>query len=152
MHNPIKSVLSVLSVLLCLCLPARAADAVQPQTLSAVNLYRDVTAIDYSSAVHFTQGAPLLFSNMVCWSTASGTNAVKQGLDSVTVQVALSTSSTTTGAWQTATVQVASNGTWYATTTNLPAVSVVYWQCKITDVNTNVYYYQQQMIHADPHL
>lgn len=149
-HIRLISLICLLTV--SLGLPARAADAVQPQSLSAVNLYRDVTTIDYSSAVHFTQGAPLLFTNMVCWSTASGTNAVKQGLDSVTVQVALSTSSTTTGTWQSATVQVASNGTWSATTTNLPAVSVVYWQCKITDVNTNVYYYQQQMIHADPHL
>ena len=147
------SILSALCAVLC-AFPSSAADAVQPQTLDGVKLYRDVTSIDYSTNTHYTQGASLLMSNMVCYSSADlgVSNSVIQGLSTVTVAVAYSTASTTTGAWNTATVQIATNGTWYINLTNIPSASVIYWQCRLTDLATNVYYYQQQMLHADPHL
>ena len=132
---------------------ANPDDPVQPQTLDGVALYRDVTSINYSTNIHFTQGATILMTNMVCYSTANlDTNSVIQGLDVVTVEVATSVSSTSTGTWSSATVQVASNGTWCATIDALPTASTVYWQCRLTDSGTNTYYYQQQMLYADPHL
>ena len=143
----------VLSSVLCPLSSAPAADAVQPQTLDGVKLYRDVTSIAYSTNTHFTQGASLLMTNMVCYSTADlGSNSVIQGLSTVTVEVATSTSSSSTGTWAEAAVQVASNGTWYLTLTNVPSASAVYWQTRLTDENTNTYYYQQQILYADPHL
>lgn len=132
---------------------ANPDDPVQPQTLDGVNLYRDVTSIGYSTNIHFTQGASLLMTNMVCYSTANlGTNSVVQGLDVVTVEVATSVSSSTTGTWSEASVQDITNGTWTINLTTLPTASTVYWQCRITDSGTNTYYYQTQMLYADPHL
>lgn len=142
------------AVLMCaLIVLANPDDPVQPQTLDGVELYRDVTSIAYSTNVHYTQGATLLMTNMVCYSTADlGTNSVIQGLDAVTVEVATSTSSTTTGSWTSATVQNITNGTWWVIVDAIPSASTIYWQCRITDSVTNVYYYQQQMLIADPHL
>lgn len=128
-------------------------DAVEPQKLDGLSLYRDVTSIDYSTNVYYTQGATFLFTNMVLYSTADlGTNSVLQGLSNVTVEVAMSTSSSSTGTWETASVQVPTNGTWYCIYSDVPEVSNPYWQCRITDASTNVYYYQKQMLHASEHL
>ena len=92
-------------------------------------------------------------TNMTCFSSTDlGTNSIRQGLSNVAVAVATSISSTTTGTWSAAVVQVASNGTWWIALTNLPAANTIYWQCRLTDSLTNVYYYQQQIIIADPHL
>ena len=63
--------LSILSILsLCLLSSALADDTVAPQTLSGVALYRDVVTINYSTNVHYTQGASLRMTNMQCYSTA----------------------------------------------------------------------------------
>jgi FtsP/CotA-like multicopper oxidase with cupredoxin domain len=141
------------AVLSCAGARANPDDYVQPQTLSGIALYRDVTGIAYSTNIHFVQGASLLMTNMVCYSTANlGTNRVIQGLDEVRGEVATSVSSTTTGTWHTAAVQVASNGTWHLTLDAIPTASTVYWQCRLTDSVTNTYYYQQQILYADPHL
>jgi hypothetical protein len=143
-------------LLLCAMLSAPcvySADAVQPQTLSNLKLYRDVTSINYSTNVHYTQGATLLMTNMQCYSSADlGVSSTVQGLSTVTVEVATSTSSSTTGTWINATVLLATNGTYCVTIPSLPAYSTVYWQCRLTDVNTNIFYYQTQMLYADPHL
>jgi len=132
--------------------PAYSADTVQPQSLSGLGVYRDVTSTAYSTNTHYTQGASFLFTNMVAYSTAYSTNPTIQQLDSVTVQVAMSTSSSTTGTWVNGSVQVATSGTWCATITTLPSASAVYWQLRLTDAATNTYYYQQQVLYADPHL
>lgn len=148
-----KTLLSITACALISLSAFAAGDTVAPQTLSGAALYRDTVAIGYSSTTHFTQGAPLMMTGMQCFATANlGTNSVIQGLSNVTVSVATSVSSTSTGTWSAATVQVSSNGTWWISLTNLPTSSTIYWQCRLTDSLTNVYYYQQQIIKADPHL
>lgn len=130
-----------------------ADDVVLPQALADVALYRDVTGINFTTNIHYTRGASMLMTNMTCYATADlGTNSVLQALTGVTVAVASSTSSSATGTWSEATVQVAANGTWWIIIPALPESSAVYWQCRLTDSYTNTYYYQMQMLHADPHL
>jgi len=144
----------VLATILCaLCAFASPDDTVQPQTLDGVKLYRDVGPVLFTTNITYTQGAPLRLTNVVCYSTANlGTNSVVQGLDVVTVEAAFSASASTTGSWRTATVTSTNLGKWTFSLTNLPTVSVIYWQCRITDSQTNRYYYQQQMLQANPHL
>lgn len=132
---------------------ARADDPVQPQTLNGVALYRDTTGYNYTTNTHYTRGASLLMTNMACYATADlGSNSVIQPLTGVTVEVAMSTSYSATGTWYAATVQTATNGTWGVSLQEIPDASTVYWQTRLTDAATNVYYYQIQMLYADPHL
>ena len=129
------------------------ANPIQPQTLNSAKLYRDEVSITYVTNIHFTQSATLLVTNCTLYSSADlGTNSTIQGLSNITVEVATSSSSTSTGTWSTATVQIATNGTWWIRLADIPAASTIYWQCRITDATTNVYYYQQKMLYADPHL
>jgi hypothetical protein len=130
-----------------------ADDVVIPQQLNGIKLYRDVTSSAYSTNVHFTQGATIQFTNMVCYSSANlGTNSVIQGLSNVTVEISMSTSSSVTGTWSSATVQSSTLGTWYGTYTAVPAAATVYWQCRLTDTLTHKFYYTMQKLYADPHL
>lgn len=144
---------ALISALAAFGVRAFAADYVQPQAINGASLYREATSIAYTTNVYFTQGASLLFTNMVAYSTADlGTNSVVQGLDGVTIQVGVSESATATGVWYTGAAISAAAGTWTATVTNVPAVSSVYWQLKLTDASTNVYYYEKQIIRANTHL
>lgn len=143
-----KSLAAVAAVaILAAVWPAAAADAVEPQTLNGVSLVRDATTVAITTNIQYTQGASLLFTNIVCYSDAEGTTT--QGLDTVTVEVGVGNSTTST--WTTATVTDTDDGTWCATVT-LPEFSSVYWQCRLTDAATNVYYYQQQILQAAEHL
>jgi hypothetical protein len=131
----------------------RAADTVVPQALDGGKLYRLTTSIEFSTNAYYAQGASFQFTNMTCYSSGYSTNPTVQGLDGVSVDVAWATSSSATGStWYAGTVQVATSGTWCCTLTNMPASSSVYWQCRLTDAATNVYYYQQQMLRTNPHL
>ena len=127
--------------------PAPAADAVQPQTVTGVRLLRDATTVALTTNVYFTQGASLLFSNVLCCADATG--AVTQGLSQVTVDLAVGNSTTAT--WYSASVSSTNGGTFNATVI-LPAYESIYWQVRLTDVNTNVYYYGQQTLRASAHL
>lgn len=148
-----KKLLSILSILFILSSAVRAADSVVPQALDGGKLYRLTTSTEFSTNAIFAQGSSFLFTNMVCYSTAYSTNPTVQGLDGVTVEVAWSAASTTTNAtWHAATVQVAESGTWCCAMTNMPASSTIYWQARLTDASTNVYYYQLQMLRANSHL
>ena len=143
---PILSILSILSF-------CNAADSVVPQSLDGAKLYRDATSVEFSTNAIYAQGASFLFTNMVCYSTAYSTNPTIQKLSGVTVELTWATSSSSTGnVWKAGTVQNASAGTWCCSMTNMPASSAVYWQCRITDASTNVYYYQQQMLRSNAHL
>ena len=145
----LASMICALSVAACLL----ADDYVQPQSLSAVSVYRDASSIAYTTNTYYTQGASLLMTNMIAYSTADlGTNSVVQGLSNVTVEVATSLSSSSTGTWVTATVLDAEAGTWTVTIPSLPAASAVYWQLRLTDSATNIYYYEKQILRANPHL
>lgn len=127
-------------------------DAVEPQSLDGVELHRGGTEIVATTNTVFTREATILFTNITCYATADlGTNSVLQGLSNVTVEVAMSTSSTSTGVWETASVQVASNGTWQATYT-MPDANPVYWQVRLTDASTNIYYYTVQKLDTQSHL
>jgi hypothetical protein len=149
-HTRIAALLAL--ILLTFGVPLLAGtNAVQPQVLIDIPLYRDVTSISYSTNLYYTQGASILFSNITCYST--GTNSqVRQGLSNVTVEVAMSTASGTTGTWVTATAVNAATGTFKVTYPALPSASTVYWQTRLTDVNTNIYYYQMQMLYGTAHL
>jgi hypothetical protein len=46
----------------------------------------------------------------------------------------------------------ATGGTASVTIPALPEASTVYWQARLTDESTNVYYYSKMMLHANPHL
>jgi len=125
-----------------------AQDVVVPQSLSVTN-WRDTVSIEYSSEVVYVQGATLRL-NLALASVASSTNGfTAQGLDEVAVAVTVG--NTTTSTVYSATVLDVTNGTARADVL-LPAMSKAYWQVRITDVNTNVYYYQQQIIKAEPAL
>jgi hypothetical protein len=120
--------------------PARAADSVQPQSISINNL-RGVASGTQASATEFYQSSTLLFTNCVAY-TGTNTASAVQGLDAVTVQLTLGNSAATTTV-ATATVDVASNGTWWCAITipTLGASYSCYGQVKLTDAQTNSYIY-----------
>jgi hypothetical protein len=131
---------------------AFAGDAVEPQSLTTYEMYRDM-ATAYSSATYFTQGASMLFSNLTFYSTADlGGSSVIQGLSNVTVEVACAVSSTATGTWYEATVNDATGGTASVTIPALPESSTIYWQARLTDESTNIYYYTKMQLRANTHL
>lgn len=120
--------------------PAHAADSVEPQSITVNNL-RNVASGAQASTVEFYQGASILFTNCVCY-TGTNTSTAVQGLDSVAVELTLGNSTSTTRVF-TATVQVASNGTWWCAATIPPGGSsfTCYAQVKLTDAATNTYIY-----------
>ena len=126
-----------------------AADAVTPQTLSRISWVRGVNSVNATTNTLFTQGASILFTNCTCYSDTAGLTT--QGLSSVTVQVGVGNTFTST--WFTATVQDAPNGK-FSCVCVLPSGSdlFAYWQVKLTDVNTNIYYYTQQKLNLIAHL
>ena len=129
-------------------LPAPADDAITPQSVTVTN-WRDTASIEYSSDVIFVQGATMQW-NMFLAGVAYSTNGyTAQGLSNVTVQVSIGNSTTST--LYTASIINASNGQ-ARVSAPLPAMSKVYWQPRAVDANTNTYYYQQQMLHAEPAL
>jgi len=138
------SVIVILSCLfIALLMPAFAADdVVTPATCTMTN-FRASTSIEYVNSVTYTQDDSILFTNCVMVNGAD-TNAAVQGLSNVTISVTFGTSDTNLTASGTA--QVASNGTWYATTTVPTGISDAFIEVTITDSLTNSYTYGQQKV------
>lgn len=123
-------------------------DYVQPQTLDGATLTRAATAISYTTNTQYTGGAPLFFTNLLLLAEGGAT----QGLSEVTVELAASASSTSTGVWTEVSVQ-STNGLVYGSL-DLPTStgSSIYWQARITDADTNVYYYIKNLLYVGGHL
>lgn len=130
--------------------PAAGADAVEPQSISGLRMLRDVPNVVSTTNIVYVQGASFRFTNCICYADALG--VVTQGLDGVTVEVGLGNSTTST--WYTMTVADAANGTWWGDAAELPSFASVFWQLRLTDSTsqTNIYYYQQGILSAAPHL
>ena len=125
-----------------------ADDTIAPQSVTVTN-WRDTATIEYSSPIIFVQEATMQWNLYLASVAASSNGYTAQGLSNVTVQVAVGT--ITTSIVYTARIIDATNGQ-ARVSAPLPAASKVYWQARATDANTNVYYYQQQMLHAEPSL
>lgn len=138
-----KRLIIILGVLIGTVWPVAAASAVAPQTLSSVPLIRGAAPYAFTVSSSFTAGAPLLFSNCVTFADVAGT--ITQQLVSVNVQIGVGYSTTAT--WYTAAVTDPTRGI-FSCLTQIPTSTSqsVYWQCKLTDVNTNIYYYPIQQL------
>jgi hypothetical protein len=146
-----KHIVIALAAIVLASVATAQTSSVSPQSLQGIALYRDTAAISYSTNIYYTQGSSILFTNITCYSTGTNASAV-QNLSNVTVEVAMSTSPSTTGTWVQASVMNAASNAWKATYTTLPASATVYWQTRITDIRTNIYYYQMQMLYGTAHL
>lgn len=133
---------------MCFRLSASAADPVAPQTVAATNL-RATVSVEYTCNTIYTAGSTVLFTNCVAYSGA-GTNSAVQKLNGVTLKLLLSDGTTTST--NTATSVSTNAGTWKATVMLPDNPNSIYWQLKITDANTNTYYYGKQMLRAQKHL
>jgi hypothetical protein len=140
--------LTLAAVILCLALGALAADKVAPQSVTATNL-RATVSNPFTSDTLYTAGSSILFTNCVAYSGA-GTNSAKQGLSGVTMKLIVSDGTTTTT--NTATAISTNGGTWTATATLPDTTSSVFWQLKLTDAQTNIYYYGKQILKTQKHL
>lgn len=126
---------------------AFAADSVIPASLTITNL-RD-EAVAYASDAWFFEDTTLRLTNCVLFAGTT-TNAAKQGLSQVTVQ--LKAGNTTTSATYIGTAQVESNGT-YSCDLIVPAYSgTCYLQVKVTDASTNSYIYPWKILNHKPPL
>ena len=130
-------VMAVIAVVV-LAVAANAADAVEPATLTFTNTRADAQA--YASSEYYYEATTLRLTNCV----AQTTNAIAQGLDSVTVEVRVGT--TVTNIAYTGTVQVATGGVWDCDVTIPSDLATTYIQTKLTDNGTNIYIYPWKML------
>jgi hypothetical protein len=138
---------TIATLLFMVAFGAMAVDAVQPQTLSGATLVRGATSVITTTNTLFVSGATILFTNCV---TYSDTGSTTQGLSSVTVQVGVGSYSSSI--WYTATVTDAANGKFTCTAAIPASQDFTLWQVKLTDVNTNIYYYPAQRLNLISHL
>jgi hypothetical protein len=125
-------------------LPCQAADAVEPVTLAVTNKrLESASAITYGGTIY--KNSSLVFTN--CQLYADSTGVTKQGLDGVTVEVAVG--SLTTNITYTATTQgSAANGMWGCTVA-VPNLSAFMIQVKVTDSSTNSYIYSSKTVSTE---
>ncbi len=136
-----RILLSVLGLVVCMALNVRAADAVEPVSVVWTNI-RD-EAQDYISSAYFYYGTTVRGTNLVMYAGTS-TNSARQGLDGVTIDVNIGTTSTNLP-YVGAAID-ASNGTWWVDFVVPSNIATVYIQTKITDTNTNIYIYPWKMM------
>jgi len=120
---------------------ASAADAVVPESCSVTNLRGE--AQGKVGTADFYRGASILLTNCVLYAGTS-TNSARQGLDGVTVECRIGAQDLSTA--YTGTVDVASNGTWFATVAAPTNSSSAWLQIKITDGSGNSYIYPWKTI------
>ena len=120
---------------------ALGGDVVAPASVTVTNFREE--AESYISGVYYYEGTTLRFTNCVIYS-GTDTNSSVQGLDDVSVIVDVGT--TTTNIAYTGTVQVATNGTWWADVSVPSNLSLTYVQTKISDTNGNTYIYPWKMM------
>lgn len=140
-----KTVILAAVLALAAGLSVRASDAVEPATLVITNFRGE--AIVNVSEISYYNGTSLQFSNCVLFAGAS-TNAARQGLEDVTVEIKignLSTNDTYTAD------SVGTNGEWNCLVTVPEFTGYTYLQIKVTDVNTNTYIYPWKILNRkDP--
>jgi uncharacterized protein (TIGR03437 family) len=124
------------------------ADDVAPATLSITNVRDEAQAYVPNGSTYYFEGTTLRLTNCTMYAGTS-TNSSAQGLDSVTIDIDVGTTSTNVN--YSGTAQVASNGTYYCDITVPENLATAYIQVKITDASTNVYIYPWKMIRTkDP--
>lgn len=133
-----KSLISIACLLASLTL---ASDAVEPANVT-FNCIRD-EAVASASDASFYEGSTLRLTNCVIYNGTT-TNAARQGLADVTIQVKVG--NTTTSIAYSGTAQVETSGTFSATTIVPTNTGYCYIQLKITDVNTNSYIYPWKIL------
>jgi hypothetical protein len=137
--------LSAVAVLGLVGVAAFAADAVEPVSVAITNK-RAEAAATISGLGTVYQGTTLVFTNCQLYADAAGTT--KQGLDGVTVQIAVGT--LTTNITYTATTQgAASNGLWFCTGVAVPQLTGFFVQVKVTDSLTNSFIYPNKAINTE---
>jgi len=143
--------LGTMALVLAACLlplTAQAADSVEPVSCSITNK-RAEAAATISGLGTVYQGSTLVFTN--CQLYADSTGTTKQGLDGVTVQIAVGTLAT--NITYTATTQGdSSNGMWYCTGVTVPNLSSFFVQVQVTDSLTNSFIYPSKAINAEQSL
>lgn len=123
---------------------------VTPQSIEVDDL-RGKTSIEETTTSKYTQGASILFTNCAAYA-GSTTNAARQDLTAVTAELLISSASSGGSVETNAVTAInATNGTWWAAGT-VPASDPMYWQLRLTDANTNIYYYLQEKIPTQDHL
>lgn len=132
--------------LLCLfaAAPMLAADTVAPASCTFTNVRAEAVASVAAGTLY--RGATLNLTNCVACTTNAATI---QGLDSVTVAVAVGNS--TTNIEYSATVQSAAAGSWHCTVA-VPDLASFFIQVKITDSLTNSYIYANKVFTAETSL
>jgi hypothetical protein len=128
-----KRLMMGLVVMLMVCSGVFGSDAVEPTSITFTNS-RTEGMIPLPGDPTYYSGTTLVFSNCVCL----GTGAVVQGLENVTIEVRVG-STTTNIAYVGATNAGAT--AWSASVTVPTNMTVGYIQTKLTDVNTNIFIY-----------
>lgn len=138
-----KNKLRVLIALAALCvLTAFAADSVLPASTALTSIRGEVARTVNVGACY--RGTTFVLTNCILYSDTTGVTT--QGLDGVTVQVAIGTNGVCT-LTNTATVTSAANGKW-TTSFTVPSAPSVSLEVKITDANTNSYVYPSKTINT----
>ena len=133
--------LALLLILLAPFFPARAADAVEPASVS-FNCFRG-EAITAAAQSYFFESTTLRLTNCVAWSGTT-TNSARQGLASVAVEVKVGTLSSNVA--YSGVVEVATNGTFGCDITVPTNMASVFLQIKLTDSSTNVFIYPWKVL------
>jgi len=129
--------LRMLPMLAALALPlvSRATDSVAPETVAFNSVRSEAQAS--ISPTEFYRGSSLLMTNCVLYAGTS-TNALRQGLVGVEIEVRVGTAEDNTAYTGNA---ASTNGDWYCTVTVPTNMLSGFVQVKLTDGGTNVYYY-----------
>lgn len=138
-----KLMLAMAMAVLCSVWPARAGDAVEPNSVTFTNLRAQ--AVETLNVGVIYRGSTLLLTNCQAWATST-TNGSVQGLSGVTVQVSVGDLATNVD--YTATVTSTNGGRWSCPIV-VPNMATFLLQVKLTDENTNTYIYPNKVMSAD---
>jgi len=142
-----RTMIALAAIALLQVWPAGAGDAVEPISTTFTN-YRAQAVQTISSMGTIYKGQTLRLTNCVVMASTTATNTI-QGLDAVTVDVAVGNSSTNIE--YEATVTSTNNGTW-TLDFDVPDLSAFFIQVKVTDANTNSYIYPNKNMTASESL
>jgi hypothetical protein len=121
---------------------ARAADAVQPESVTMVNVRGEAQAT--VSQLEFYRGSSLVFTNCLLYSGTS-TNTALQGLTGVAVELRIGTVEDSTAY---AGLVTSTSGVWSAVVTVPTNLASAFVQVKITDANTNTFIYPWKTLYT----
>ena len=139
MKNKLRALISLCA--LCVLIPiAPAADSVAPASAGLTSIRGEVSRTVNVGACY--RGTTFVLTNCIVYADTTGVTT--QGLDGVTVQVAIGTNGVCT-LTNTATVTSAADGKW-TTSFTVPSAPSVSLEVKITDALTNSYVYPSKII------